>query len=111
MSGTDRTVMPAGHLLDIVDDEWRADTLPEDGAFPSRVATSDGIDTSLGALPNVSSHSLSRLALTPGPRPTFADIQLPAGVAPPADDTEEPTGVDPNAPEKWTELGLQNVGR
>lgn len=51
------------------------------------------------------------LALTPGPRPTFADIQLPAGVAPPADDTEEPTGVDPNAPEKWTELGLQNVGR
>jgi hypothetical protein len=34
-----------------------------------------------------------------------------AGVAPPADDTEEPTGVDPNAPEKWTELGLQNVGR
>jgi len=44
MSGTDRTVMPAGHLLDIVDDEWRADTLPEDGALPSRVATSDGTD-------------------------------------------------------------------
>ena len=55
--------------------------------------------------------SLSRLALTPGSRPTFADIQLPAGVAPPADDNEEPSGVDPNAPEKWTELGLQNVGR
>lgn len=31
MSGTDRTVMTAGPLLDIVDDEWRADTLPEDG--------------------------------------------------------------------------------
>ena len=38
-------------------------------------------------------------------------VRLPAGVAPPADDTEEPSGVDPNAPEKWTELGLQNVGR
>jgi len=33
MSGTDRTVMTAGPLLDIVDDEWRADTLPEDGAI------------------------------------------------------------------------------
>jgi hypothetical protein len=31
MSGTDATVMVAGPLLDIVDDEWRADTLPEDG--------------------------------------------------------------------------------
>ena len=109
MSGTDRTVMPAGHLLDIVDDEWRADTLPEDGAFPSRVATPTA-STSLG-VPNVSSRLPLCLALTPGPRPTFADIQLPAGVAPPADDTEEPSGVDPNAPEKWTELGLQNVGR
>jgi hypothetical protein len=32
MSGTDATVLVAGPLLDIVDDEWRADTLPEDGA-------------------------------------------------------------------------------
>jgi hypothetical protein len=110
MSGTDRTVMPAGHLLDIVDDEWRADTLPEDGAFPSRVATPTA-PTSLGVLTNVSSRLPLSLALTPGSRPTFADIQLPAGVAPPADDNEEPSGVDPNAPEKWTELGLQNVGR
>ena len=111
MSGTDRTVMPAGHLLDIVDDEWRADTLPEDGAFPSRVATPTA-PTSLPACSRTFPlDSLSRLALTPGPRPTFADIQLPAGVAPPADDNEEPSGVDPNAPEKWTELGLQNVGR
>ena len=103
--------MPAGHLLDIVDDEWRADTLPEDGAFPSRVATPTA-STSLGVLTNVS----SRLPLSPRahPRPsptTCVDIQLPAGVAPPADDTEEPSGVDPNAPEKWTDLGLQNVGR
>ena len=110
MSGTDRTVMPAGHLLDIVDDEWRADTLPEDGAFPSRVATPTA-STSLGVLTNVS----SRLPLSPRaharPSPHLADIQLPAGVATPADDTEEPIGVDPNAPEKWTDLGLQNVGR
>ena len=32
MSGTDRTVATAGPLLDIVDDEWRADNLPDDGA-------------------------------------------------------------------------------
>lgn len=61
--------MPSGHLLDIVDDTWRADTLPND------------------------------------------DITLPPGVTPPADDTEEPANADPNAPEKWQELGLQNVGR
>lgn len=36
MSGSDATVMVAGQLLDIVDDEWRADTLPFDGESPSR---------------------------------------------------------------------------
>ena len=36
MSGSDSTVMVAGQLLDIVDDEWRADTLPFDGESPSR---------------------------------------------------------------------------
>ena len=30
MSGSDATVMVAGQLLDIVDDEWRADVLPFD---------------------------------------------------------------------------------
>ncbi|ACO66569.1 predicted protein [Micromonas commoda] len=30
MSGSDATVTVAGPLLDIVDDEWRADTLPFD---------------------------------------------------------------------------------
>ena len=78
---------------------------------PVTVATSDGNDIPRRARQHFLSTSSSRLALTPGPRPTFADIQLPAGVATPADDTEEPIGVDPNAPEKWTDLGLQNVGR
>jgi hypothetical protein len=111
MSGTDRTVMPAGHLLDIVDDEWRADTLPEDGALPSRVATSDGTGIPRRSRTFPPDSLCPPRAHPRGPQTTFADIQLPAGVAPPADDTEEPTGVDPNAPEKWTELGLQNVGR
>lgn len=42
MSGTDATVLVAGPLLDIVDDDWRADTLPEDGertATPRRRPT------------------------------------------------------------------------
>ena len=111
MSGTDRTVMPAGHLLDIVDDEWRADTLPEDGALPSRVATSDGTGIPRRSRTFPPTFPLSSSRSPERPSPDLPDIQLPAGVAPPADDTEEPTGVDPNAPEKWTELGLQNVGR
>lgn len=41
MSGTDATVMVVGPLLDIVDDEWRADTLPEDGeSAPAMASTS-----------------------------------------------------------------------
>ena len=42
MSGSDATVRVAGPLLDIVDDEWRADTLPFDGQSHSCRVLSSG---------------------------------------------------------------------
>ena len=46
MGGSDATVSVSGALLDIVDDEWRADTLPDDGTCEqARVKPEDPTET------------------------------------------------------------------
>ena len=52
MSGSDATVTVAGPLLDIVDDEWRADTLPFDGQSRSCDVLSIGSRASRSVLPD-----------------------------------------------------------
>lgn len=52
MSGSDATVTVAGPLLDIVDDEWRADTLPFDGQSRCRRVLSVGSRASRSGLPD-----------------------------------------------------------
>ena len=110
MSGTDRTVMTAGPLLDIVDDEWRADTLPEDGA----ISRAGAPPPRRPRAPSLSDAPFSRrpppLSRAPRPLPR-ADIQLPPGVNPPTDEAEETTQAEQDAPEKWTELGLHTIAQ
>ena len=64
MSGSDATVMVAGQLLDIVDDEWRADTLPFDGESPSRYHETRP-DLTLHPSPSFPRFARRVIALTP----------------------------------------------
>ena len=85
MSGSDATVMVAGQLLDIVDDEWRADTLPFDGESPSRYHETRP-DLTSRSIPPLRFPRFARrvIALTPAPPlPTPTGIPTPRRGPPP----------------------------
>jgi hypothetical protein len=71
MSGSDSTVMVAGQLLDIVDDEWRADTLPFDGESPSRYHETrpDLTSRSIPPLPRFARRVIALTPARPVPNP------------------------------------------
>jgi hypothetical protein len=71
MSGSDATVMVAGQLLDIVDDEWRADTLPFDGESPSRYHETrpDLTSRSIPPLPRFARRVIALTPARPVPNP------------------------------------------
>ena len=71
MSGSDSTVMVAGQLLDIVDDEWRADTLPVDGESPSRYHETrpDLTSRSIPPLPRFARRVIALTPARPVPNP------------------------------------------
>ena len=71
MSGSDSTVMVAGQLLDIVDDEWRADTLPFDGESPSRYhePRPDLTSRSIPPLPRFARRVIALTPARPVPNP------------------------------------------
>ena len=71
MSGSDSTVMVSGQLLDIVDDEWRADTLPFDGESPSRYHETrpDLTSRSIPPLPRFARRVIALTPARPVPNP------------------------------------------
>ena len=110
MSGSDSTVMVAGQLLDIVDDEWRADTLPFDGESPSRYHETH---PDLTLHPSASLPSVRPTSHRADPRPSRpkpAEVPLPPGVTPPTDDVDDNNDtVGKPQPEKWNELALGSL--
>lgn len=83
-------------LLDVIDDEWLSDTLPDDGE-------------ELGASAKSASKEKAPVPSTDWGR-VLSDIQLPPGTAPPNDEQEgEIVDARTSEPERWLELGLHTV--
>jgi hypothetical protein len=113
-------------LLDVVDEEWARDTLPDDGACDRgrrrhalarrRQQLPPHARASAAPFPTAVRHARTRAApithslacaLAPRARATAA-VPLPAGVVGPVDADEGAgggAGGKPKEPEKWTEMG------
>eukprot|EP00850_Spirogloea_muscicola_P020800 SM000227S07446 [mRNA] locus=s227:132124:133038:+ [translate_table: standard] len=88
-----------GELLDLVDDEWRADVLPDDGrGLCCRLSAADAKSTT-EAFPSMASL-----------QEYLGDIPLPPGTEAPADDIEDP-GQEHQAAgtDTWPDIGLHTI--
>ena len=80
-------------LLDVVDDAWARDKLPNDG------------DTRISVVLDLHVGTLGKIVL-------YADIPLPEGLMPPVDETDdlrEDLEAQNKGPDRWVELGLHTV--
>lgn len=87
-------------LLDLIDEAWAQEKLPDDGE-PCWIACPAILLRCLYVT------LLARLSRHPAANPFLADIPLPAEVQLLPDLEEEHKAKEP---EKWHELGLQSVG-
>ena len=86
--------------LDLIDDEWPTDKLPDDGERDLRARV-------CSPLIAAAARRRRRSPLPPPPPPAAADIPLPADTVVLGDLDEEQKAKEP---EKWMELGLQATG-
>ena len=95
MSSTiDSRLVTDPQLLDVVDEEWQRDVLPDDGA---------------GGVEERGEEGRAGAERHPPPPPArHADVPVPPEAQPAADEQEEGP-KDPRQPERWLELGLNTV--
>lgn len=98
-STIDFSLIREPQLLDLIDDEWARDRLPDDGK-PGQLGSV--------CVGRISGKSLAHPPLTARASAVPpADVPLPANAQLLADVEEESKAKEP---ERWLELGLQSVG-